>query len=184
MIRKTLNINENTGELINETIKQFKIWDEEKGLLWRSKNYSTKMFQDIHLSDFVDNKQDFANVHLLAEHIYKQTNVIMVRVNKNKVRFATLDDISNILNLHIKNVRKFINNMIGLKIIAKRIDKVGDRKEEKYLLNPLFFFSGKYLSADLYFTFKDMLSEFLTPWQCKLFEEFGNIKGELIVGKK
>jgi len=183
MYQKITNISDD-GEFINEKIREFKLWDEDKGLLWRSKNLNTKMFHDIKLSDFVTNKQEYANIHLLSENIYKQTNAIMVRVSKTKVRFANINDMSKIINLCEDSTKRFINKMIKHEIIAKRIDKIGGRSETKYLLNPIFFFSSKYLSPDLYFSFKHILSKYLTPWQVKLFEEYGNLKGEIIINKE
>lgn len=182
MYKKTTNINDN-GEIINEQLIQVKLWDEDKGLLWQSKNISTKMFDDVKLSEFITNKQEFANIHLLAEKIYKQTNAIMVRVSKTKVRFATIEDMCNIIDLCERNTRIFINKMIKLKILAKRIDKIGERREEKYLMNPLLFFSSKWLSADLYFAFKDSLDNYLTNWQKQMFYEYGTMKGEYVIEK-
>lgn len=182
MIRSVVNMNDH-GEIINKKVTKIKIWDESKGLLWRAKNNSTKMFEDIKLSEIITNKNEYANIHLLAEKIYKQTNAIMVRVSKTKVQFATIDDISDIIGVGIQNTRRFINKMIRLKIIAKRVDKIGKRIEEKYLINPLFFSSSKYLSADLYFSFRSSLDSYLTDWQKQLFHEYGNIKGEYVMKK-
>lgn len=71
--------------------------------------------------------------------------------------------------------------MIKLDIIGKRIDKVGEFSQAKYLLNPLFFLNDKYLSADLYFTFKKTLKPMLKKWQIEAFEEVGVIVKDKIV---
>lgn len=184
MYKKTTYIDKKTGEILKEKGKNYHLFDEEKGLLWRNNNLSFKVFLDVQLYDYLRNKIQFANVNILAGHIYKQTNCIMVRVSKTKVKFATIEDMSKMLDTCERTTKIFIKKMIDKKVMAKRIDKVGDRVEVKYLLNPIFFCSSKWLSYDLYFTFKDVLDDYLTPWQKERFTEYGNIKGEVIVEKK
>lgn len=176
MKRRITDIDEETGEVIKQSESTFVIFDNEKGYLFRSKNHYRKSFSDIKLSSFIRDRSDFLRVHLLAEHIYKDTNTIAIRINNKKVRIADTEDISLIIDLSIKKTKEFLNRMKKIHVIAERIDAVGNIVSVKYVLNPLFFNSNKYLSADLYFLFQESLDKYLPLRITEKFHEFRNIK--------
>jgi hypothetical protein len=68
--------------------------------------------------------------------------------------------------------------MKKLHIIAERIDRVGDLTQIKYVINPLFFNSKKYINSDLYFLFQESLDMYLPNWVIRKFHEIGNINCE------
>ena len=68
--------------------------------------------------------------------------------------------------------------MNELHVIAKRIDKTGNLIQVKYVLNPLFFNSKKYISADLYFLFQETLDCYLPQWAIERYHEIGNLRKE------
>ena len=62
-------------------------------------------------------------------------------------------------------------------IIEIRNDpSVGDLKTGE--LNPLFFNSKKYISADLYFLFQQSLDCYLPKWAIDKYHEIGNLRKE------
>ncbi|MES0334747.1 MAG: hypothetical protein SFH39_00095 [Candidatus Magnetobacterium sp. LHC-1] len=176
MIRKTLDIDEKTGEVKKETKAKFNIFDDDKGYLFKANAYQKRMYNDITLSTVISDRLDYARVHLLAERIYKDTNTIAVRVNTRKIRMADIEDIAKIIELSIKKSREFINRMKKLHVIAERIDIVGSTAQTKYVLNPLYFNCKKYISPDLYFLFQRSLDKHLPKWVIWRFHELGNIK--------
>lgn len=175
MIRETRYIDENTGEVKVSQKSRFEVFDESGYLLW-AKKYSNRQFHDVKLSDVIGTGEDFRRVYVLAEYLYKDTNTIMVRKGKTKICVADLEDVSKIVGLNIRRTKEFISRMVIKQVMARRIDTVGDTTSEKFLLNPLFFFCGKRLSADLYFLFQRSLDCYLPGWVRSKFHEIGRIK--------
>jgi hypothetical protein len=151
------------------------LFDNQKGYMFRGKNLYVKQYQDIKLSDVVSNLDDYCKIHLLAENIYKDTNCIAVRVSQRKVRMADIEDISKIVNLSIRRTKDFLTRVKKLHIIAERTDSIGNIVSAKYVFNPLFFNTSKYLSAELYFLFQESIDCYLPTWVTKRFHEYGNI---------
>jgi hypothetical protein len=178
MQQNITTFDEKTGEILSEKQRKYNIFDEDKGYLFKANAYQKRMYNEIKLSDIVKDRTDFGRVHLLAENIYKDTNTIMIRVNSRVIRIAEIEDISKIISLSIKKTKEFISRMKKIHILAERIDKVGDLVQIKYILNPLFFNSKKYLSADLYFLFQESLNCYLPNWVVCRFHEIGNIRKE------
>lgn len=145
------------------------------GLIWRSNRICIRLNQDLPISKVVKNKSDFWKIHLLIENIYRDTNALMIKFPRKKLRPMYIEDISNIIGLCNAGTKRFLSRMkkVNLLINIKGI----------YHFNPMYVRSSKYISHDLYFTFKPMLSKYLTNWQVKLFEEYGNLKGEIIISK-
>lgn len=177
LIKETRYTDEQTGETSLLYKQKFEIFDERGYLLW-AKKYSHKQFNDIKLSDEIGKGDDFRRIHVLAEELYKDTNTIMVRENSRTVRVADIEDISTMISLNIRRTKEFINRMIAKHIMARRVDTVGCIVSEKFLLNPLFFFCGKRLSADLYFLFQESLDCYLPKWVTRKFHEIGNIQSD------
>lgn len=146
----------------------------EKGYLFKAKSHGRKTFEDIKLSDIVGTGEDFRRVHLLAEYLYKDTNMLMIRESKRKVRIADEEDISSIISLNVRRTKEFIKRMTDKHVMAKRVDTVGDTVMVKYLYNPLFFNTSKYLPVDIYFTFQESLDKYLPQWAIRKFHEIGN----------
>ena len=163
------------GEVVSEGAKTFKIFDEERGYLFRAKNFFVKSFSDFKLSEFIINKTDFANLHILAENIYKDTNMIGIKI-KNKPIPAGIEDIGKLINLCNRRAQDFIDRMMQKGIIAKVIINSEERVEYQFYLNPLFFMSSKYLSSFLFMLFREQLTPYLKPWVLKELETSENLK--------
>jgi hypothetical protein len=174
MIKKTFNITD-AGVIINEKEQKFEIFGD-KGYLFKARSHFRKSYSDIKLSDMVTDINDFAKVHLLAEHIYKDTNTIMKQVSVRKIRVADIDDISLIIGVNVRRTKEFLNRMQRLHVIAERNDVVGNIISTKYVINPLFFNSNKHITADLYFLFQESLDKHLPQWVISKFHEISNIK--------
>lgn len=175
--RRIVDVDTDTGQVYKDRTIKFSNFNADKGYLFKAKNQGVKTFADLKLSEQVTDRQDFTRCHLLAEHIYKDTNMISVRYKKD-IRAADIEDISCIINLSVKKAKEFLNRMRKAHIIAEREDKVGDMISVKYYFNPLFFCSSKYLSPELYFLFQESLDCYIPGWAKQKFHELGNIKRE------
>jgi hypothetical protein len=102
--RRIIDIDTDTGQIYKDKTIKFSNFNPDRGYLFRSKNQGIKTFADLKLSEQVTDRQDFTRCHLLAEHIYKETNMISVRY-KRDIRAADIEDISCIINLSVKKAR-------------------------------------------------------------------------------
>lgn len=175
MLRKTFDIDDD-GVILKEKQYKYSIYDNEKGYLFRAKNYFRKSYADVKLSNIIKDRFDYMRVHLLAENIYKDTNTIMVRENSRTIRVADIDDVSKIIGLSVKKTKEFVSRVKKLHILAERVDEVGEMISTKFVFNPLYFSSKKYISAELYFLFQESLDKHLPHWVIQKFHEVGNIK--------
>lgn len=165
----------NQGEIVSEGAKTFKVYDEEKGVLFRARNFFVKSFSDCKLSTFIENKTDYANLHILAENIYKDTNMIGVK-EMGKARPANIDDIGKLIKLCTRRTKPFLDRMIGAGLIARVEITTKKSKAIHYYMSPLFFMSNRYLSPYLFMIFKDQLTPFLKPWAIKALNDSENLK--------
>lgn len=176
--RRQSDVDTETGQIMKHSATRFKVFDEDKGYLFFAKSYARRMFNSVTLSDQVKDKYDFMRCHLLAEHIYKDTNMIAYRVSARKIRPADVEDIAKIIGLSYKKTKEFLSRMRKAQVIAERTDKVGNSVSVKYYFNPIFVCSKKYLSAELYFLFQSSLDCYLPEWVKIKFQEISNIKQE------
>ncbi len=120
------------------------------------------------------NKTDYANMHLLAEKIYKDTNMIGVHT-RGRSRPADMTDIAVVLGLRERTAREFNDRMMIKGLIAKVTVNVEEHIEVHYYINPLFFMSNKYLSPFLYMLFHNQLDPYLKPWAISALNAAANI---------
>lgn len=174
MIRKQ-QILDKHGKIVSEGARTFKIWDDEKGYLFEAKNQFVKSYPGRKLSEFVTNKADYANLHILAENIFKDTNMIAVKT-RNIARPAEIADIGKLIGLCERRARQFIDRMMQKGIIAKATVNTEERIEAQYYFNPLFFMSSKYLSPQLFMMFREQLRPYLKEWAWTALNEAANLK--------
>jgi len=174
MIEQKRYINEH-GQVISEGSRTFKVFDDEKGYLFRSKNYFVKSYSDIKLSEFLNNKSDFTNISLLSETIYKDTNMIAV-TERNISRPASMEDISKIIGLCDRRAKQFIDRMTQKGVLAKATVNTQETITVQFYISPLFFMSNKYLSPFLFMLFREQLKPYLKPWAWKTLNDAANLK--------
>jgi len=168
LIKKISSIDENTGELLKTQAYKYQIFDPDKGYLFKSRSHYVKGYQGVRLSDVVTNRTDYASMHLLAESLYKETNMIYSYRNK-KYYPADIKDMANITGLSERYTKEFLSRMITAGIIAKVIVNTHETVQIQYHINPLYFNTNKYLSPALYMLFRKQLDEHLPEWVVKLF---------------
>ena len=151
------------GVVIKDNSYELKLWDNDKGYLFKPSANYIKGYQGIKLSNILQNKADYANMHLLAECLYKDTNMISVYCNHH-YRPADIDDMESVTGLNERHTKEFINRMIIIGVIAKVNILCNECLVTQYHVNPLYFTTNKYLSPALYMMFKKQLDGVLKPW--------------------
>jgi hypothetical protein len=155
-------ITDDTGVVVKEQNYEFKIFDDKKGYLFRSNSNFIKGYQGIRLSEVINSKADFANMHILAEHLYRDTNMIGIYKSR-KYHPATIPEIAEIVGLTPRHAREFLIRMIDIGVVMFNQTICADKAEIRYFANPLYFMTSKWLSAELYMMFRHELDMHLTP---------------------
>jgi hypothetical protein len=169
-IRESRLIDERTGQVIAQKSGFFETFHPEKGYLFRNNAKYVKFYQEIPLSDVVRNKGDYANMHYLAEHLYKDTNMISVYRNK-KHQPASEHDMQGIVKMCDRRFKEFLDRMVGAGVIAKVTVKTENTLTAQYYINPLYFNTSRYLPASLYMLFQKQLDSHLDGWVVRRFHE-------------
>jgi hypothetical protein len=177
-MKQIISTYNDSGDIISSKESYYKEFDEEKGVLFRKKAYFYKGFKAINkLSDTGINPIDAGRLLFLAENTYADTNIISIYKNRRYIP-ATIEDISEIIDLCYSRAVTFINQMIEKSIVAKDTITINNTTETQYVLSPLYFMSSNYLSYHLYMIFRKQLDEVL-PFKAKEF--FNQYKGKPIL---
>lgn len=162
MDERIIRYDEN-GEILSDNVKSFNLFDDKKGYLFKANGVSFRGYNGVKISDVIKSKVELGNLLVMAEHIYRDSNIVCVYINK-QYRPANEDDVSVMLDLHPKRARDFINKMVRLGVMA-RMHKFTNGEQEQYImLNPLYFNASKYISPTLYMLFKKQLDPHIPPW--------------------
>lgn len=148
------------GEIISEKVFTYKapFEDDEGYLFWNKKNF-TKSFNDVEYpSELTDS--ELGKLTRLTKKVYSDTNMIAYRGNGGRIKPYTDEKISELLGLQLRQGKRFLNKMVKLGIICK----YNNRGITEYYFNPLYYFSNKRISLDLYLKCKEQLDKVLDDW--------------------
>lgn len=162
---RTQDIDISTGEVINEfKTKSYysKRFDPEKGYLWRNKGSGAKTFFDVPYPEKMS-MIDRGRMATLAKYIWSDTNMLGYR-GHGRIKPYDVKGIGKIVKLNEKQAQSFLNRMIKLGIIKKIEVPFGEELETQYYVNPLYYFVGPRLSANLYALFHRELEYYLPEW--------------------
>ena len=170
VLRETVikDFDKKTGELKKEVKKVINIdsvFDEDRGyLFWNQMDY-TKTFQNI---DFPQDLSDdeIGKLTRLSKKIYSTTNMLGYRGNGG-VKPYSAKQIGELIGLKERNALRFLKKMQKFKIIKPIPVDFGDRVEMQYYFNPIYYFSNRRLSLNLYLLFHEELDEVLPDWVIK-----------------
>ncbi len=151
------------GVVISTKDYCYTVFDNDKGYLYKNRTAYRKSFHDVKLSEAVKNKADFANVHILAENIYKGTNMVCYRRNERYYP-ADIKEISGMLDISERWTKDFIERMMMSGILAKNITNCHENISVQYYINPMYFSSNKFIPPALYFMFQKQLDQHLPKW--------------------
>ena len=157
-------IDEETGELQYERTRllEFSIFNEEKGYMLFLNKRNVRIFPDI---DFPESfgMSDIARLFLLSRHIVGTTNMIGKRV-RNGIRPMSVEDMSKIADMPYRRFVTWLNRMIRAGMIARVKVKTEETEVTQYYMNPLYFFSSRYLPLNLYLLFQEQIDRYLPEW--------------------
>ena len=172
MIKEERLIDDATGEVVHQKAKQtkFSLFNEDLGYVLFLNNNNVRTFPHVPWPDGVT-KIDKANLFELSRHIYGKTNMLAYRGNRNAVKPMSEQQMSEIVELCDKRFKTWLNRMIRFGLIAKLNIEIEDSVITQFYLNPLYFFSDKYLPLNLYLLFQPQLDRYLPWWARQRFAD-------------
>jgi hypothetical protein len=178
----TTRIDENTGEIISESSREYKsrLWVDGKGAKIKTKNYHCTLYQDAKLSSIINDKNDLLKTYLLIENIYKDTNIIYIQKSSRNWKPANIEDISHIIGVNTRRTKEYIKRMIDVGILSEIILKIKDIEYISYVFNPVYVNSCRYINNTLYLLFKPYVDKHCPEWIKKKYEEMNKEYNEEI----
>ena len=177
-MRKKIIINTqvdaDSGEVISkhEQVQNYKYFDPEKGYLFQPNRDSIKLYPGCGLPEDLT-ESETARLYRLSLTMHKDSNLLCYK-SRNTVKPMNTAKIAAYLRLSVRRTLLFLQRMIQRRIIGRVKVKIGNSQETQYYLNPIYFFCGKWLNANLYFLFRRDLEKMLPQWAIKEFGEMEN----------
>lgn len=161
-----------TGELMHQRkrVSKFSLFDEERGYMLFLNNNQVRTFPHIDWPDGIT-KIDRANLFELSRHIYSKTNMLAYRGNHDVIKPMDEYRMASIVDLCEKRFKTWLNRMIRLGMIARMTIEIEGMTVTQYYLNPLYFFSDKYLPLNLYLLFQTQIDRHIPWWAKQRFAE-------------
>lgn len=157
---KVQMVDDSTGEIIKERVQRgVPYYDDAKGLLLFPKKVRVSNFPEVGRFPKSLSMADIGRMFLLSQYTVDSTNVLCMRDRKG-IRPMDKDDMLKITRLGKRQFWSFWDRVRKGKIIKR----VRNNDKYHYVLNPLYFFNGKWLPVTLYFVFKEEISAHLPQW--------------------
>ena len=158
-------INSETGEVRHKKteVVRFSLFNEEKGYFLFLNRSQVRTFPHVDWPPGIT-KLDRANLFELSRHIYSNTNMLAYRVNRNALRPMGEEQMSQVVELCEQRFRKWLTRMTRAGMIAKINVEIEGTTTTQYYMNPLYFFSDKYLPLNLYTLFQTQLDRHIPDW--------------------
>jgi hypothetical protein len=159
--QRIITFNNRTGEVINEKIKDlyYNPFDPKKGYNFKYKSRTIKSYLDIELPKCFSDSE-VGKIFRLSRCIYGDSNLLARRVHST-VKPLTKEYIIKEFKLKDRQGRALLKKLIDNKVLKPVPISFNNRKEIHYYFNPIYFFSGTYLSLNLYLIFQDELKNHL-----------------------
>lgn len=163
IIKTTTYEDRRTGEVKSGRVQFIDCsFDEEKGYLFWNRKKFAKTFQDVEYPEDLS-MIDRGRLATLAKKIYSNTNMLGYRGNGG-VRPYDIEGIGQLVGLKKSQAYSFVNRMIEKKFLKSVPVKFGDKIENQYYMNPVYFFSSNRLNLNLYLLFREELDSVLPEW--------------------
>ena len=165
MIKKTIEVrlDDSTGAVVGEAEKEYKIksWKDNKGAMVNYNKYHIKMYKNDRLVDEINNRNDLLKTYILTEKIYKDTNIIYYKKDGVLVRPATIEDISEMIDVNTRGTKEYLKRMMDKGIIAELTIETKNTKSSSYVFNPVYVNSMRYINTFVYSLFKPDIDNYL-----------------------
>lgn len=161
----TTNISEETGEVLNQNKKVRRFnpkFNSQKGYLWWNKKGGVKSFYTIPFPQEMS-MLDRGRIATLTKYIWGDTNCLGYR-GHGGFRAYDAKGIGKIIGLNELRANRFLKRMGKLRLIKAIPVQFGERVEMQHYVNPLYYFSSKYLSSNLYTLFHEELEYYVPEW--------------------
>lgn len=174
--QKVTTYSDKTGEIFSEKIRNiYNPFDPDKGYNWKYKSFSIKSYLDIPLPDkFTD--AELGKIFRLSRHIYADSNMLGKRVN-NYIKPLGKNEIIKIFGLKDRQGRALLKKILENKVVKKFENTEQGKTYVQFYFNPIYFFSGTYISLNLYLLFQDELNKHLPEQVIAKFLELAEQKG-------
>lgn len=125
--------------------------DKHNRFLYNERNIPIKMFSRSIRSELINELTDVELGRLMKLIIYIGEDNILKKRNSDGMISLTKEDIGSILDLKDRATREYLNKLCEKNIIRK-IKYCG---EESYVVNPIYFLRGKWMSECTSYSFKE-----------------------------
>ena len=163
MIKHMNYVDPKTGEVIFTKVQSLDfMFPDDKGYRMFNQKHTVRMFPDI---DFPEGLTDRDELYLyrLARKIIGDSCMIGYR-SGGSIKPAQDTHIQSVTGLGDERFRKWISKMMRLGMIARLTIEIEDQQHTQYYMSPLYFFSGKFVSLNLYLLFQEQLDQHLPEW--------------------
>ena len=159
--QKITTFNNDTGQIYNVKERaMYNPFDPERGYNFKYKSLSIKSYLDIPLPD-VFSDSEIGKIFRLSRHIYGNTNMLGKRTN-SYIHPYTQEDILKVLGLKDRQGRGLLKKIVENRVMRKYECIEQGNTLIQYYFNPMYFFSGTYINANLYLLFQDDLVKHLS----------------------
>jgi len=159
------NMDEQTGEILSQT-KQVRHFDAKfnpgKGYLWWNQKGGAKCFFNIPYPKEMS-MIDRGRLATLSKCIWGDTNCLGYR-GHGGFRPYDIEQIGELIQLGKEQAERFLSRMKKMGVIKPIFVAFGESYETQYYINPLYYFSSRYLSGNLYALFHEELEDHLPDW--------------------
>lgn len=159
------NIDSKTGEVLGQT-KQVRHFDAKfnpnRGYLWWNQKGGSKSFFNVPYPQDMS-MIDRGRLATLSKCIWGDTNCLGYR-GHGGFRPYDVEQIGKLINLSAEQAERFLARMKKMGVIKPIFVTFEKRDEIQYYINPLYYFSSKYLSSNLYALFHEELEEHIPDW--------------------
>lgn len=108
-------------------------------------------------------KTDIANMMILSKKLLPNVNVVGYKGNKG-YKPMNIVQMGEVVGLKERQAYRFIKKMVSVGMMVRSATPILGGHEIQYIVNPLFFLNGKFISDFLYGLFKEQLDETLPQW--------------------
>lgn len=154
-----------TGEVLGQT-KQVRHFDAKfnrvRGYLWWNQKGGAKSFFDIPFPKDMS-MIDRGRLATLSKYIWGDTNCLGYRGHGGFSPYS-VEQVAKLIEVNSEQAERFLVRMKKMGIIKPIFVTFGERCETQYYINPLYYFSNRYLSANLYALFHEELEAYLPDW--------------------
>ncbi len=169
---KSQLINEATGEVISEEVKQFTNAMSEDGYRFPSHKMGARIFSDVKFPPDMSHA-DIGRMTILSKLMIGRTNMLGYRQGRS-IEGYTAGEIAGLVDLQKRQGMTFVNKMLRLRVIQKVITNAGIQ----YYINPAYFMAnGQRLSLDLFLLFRLELTPIVPKWVIGEFLQQAHVKG-------